>query len=317
MSGLAGLVRRAAASVSYRSAFVYRRALAALPPRSAGSVPSAGSLPCTYLTFGGLGHRLMLRASVGSLAAAWPRHPRLVITSDGTLDRETVAHDLRGWPGDWELRSWEEALPVLESRGLGDLARFARREVMARKMAAVVAQALSGPVVYADVDVLWFRPPPSLDGYLGEAHRGDDPVLHLSEDFQPSYDPRWYPERIPELIPQPFLCAGALFAQGDVLGHVRQLGDFGDFLAEAAETGIGVTEQTLLALAHRRLGGEAWSAREIDLSLDDRVSFRPTFRGRAFAARHYVGPVRHLFWRDALALRTGSAVDPESRQGAA
>lgn len=299
MSGAAWL-RRAAGSVSYRSAFIYRRLLAALPPRRAGSVASTGALPCTYVTFGGLGHRLMLRANIASLATAWTRHPRLVVYSDGSLTRQAVEADLAVWPGPWDVRSWETAVPVLERHGHHDLVRFAHREVMARKMAVVAAEALAGPVVYADVDLLWFREPPSLGGFLAEAAAGG-PVLHLSEDFQPAYDARWFPDRVRELVRPPFLCAGALVARGDFL---RAAGVEG-FLAEAAEVGVGLSEQTLFALAHRRLGGAVWSGREIDLSLDDRVSFGPSFRGREFAARHYVGPVRHLFWRDALALRLG------------
>jgi hypothetical protein len=77
---------------------------------------------------------------------------------------------------------------------------------------------------------------------------------------------------------------------------------FLEALKFAAETGIGLTEQTLFAAMTRRLGGRSFAADEIYLSDEDRFTRGATFAGQPWSARHYIGQVRHLFWRDAYAL---------------
>lgn len=287
-------LRRLRDSLAYRSAYLYRPLLDLLPVRPGGG---GAPLPLTFLTFGGAAHRAMLRECLLSLSRSWPRLPRVRVASDGSLDLPQVRRDLRGWKGEIEVVAWRELTARLDAPCFAALLRFAERDAMGRKMAAVVATALEGPTLYSDVDLLWFRHPPTLDRLLA----APGPALALSPDCRPSYDSRLVPSRLPELGAPPYYCAGLLFAQGDFLAA----GDVADLLDFAAERGIGVTEQTALAEACRQLGGSTWPAAEIALFEDDRASHGPSFRGRPWAARHYVGPVRHLFWRDALALRLG------------
>ena len=115
------------------------------------------------------------------------------------------------------------------------------------------------------------------------------------------YDAALVPERLPHLTRPPYFCAGLLYAAGDVLAAC----DVSELLDFAAERGIGVTEQTILAQADHLPGGRTWPEEEIALWEEDRASLGPSFRGCPWAARHYVGAVRHIFWRDALALRAG------------
>ncbi len=293
MSFLSPLLR-VKRSAAYRSSVLWRALLRALPAPRVAAKPV---LPATFVTFGGAGHRLMLAQCLASLGLTWPRLPRLRVVSDGSLDQATTARDLAWWPGPWELLSWRELAPGLCDRGHGALVRFAEREPMGRKMAAVAATALEGPTLYCDVDVLWFREPARLAELSGRTA----PQLVMSEDRVPAYDPELVPGRLPDLAAPPFYCAGLLFADGDFL----RASGAGELLAEAAERGFGLTEQTIFAAADRRLGGECWPRTEIALFDDDRFSLGPSFRGRSWTARHYVGQVRHLFWRDALALRSG------------
>lgn len=280
-------------SAAYRSGGLYRALLRALPPPRARAKPI---LPVTFVTFGGAGHRLMLAQCLASLYLAWPRLPRLRVVSDGSLDAATTGRDLAWWPGPWELLSWRDLISGLRERHEA-LVRFAEREPMGRKMVAVAATALEGPTLYCDVDVLWFREP----ARLAELAELPAPQLVMSEDCVPAYDPDLVPGRLPDLAAPPFYCAGLLFAHGDFL----RASGAEELLADAAERGFGLTEQTIFAEADRRLGGACWPRDEIALFEEDRFSLGPSFRGRSWAARHYVGQVRHLFWRDALALRTG------------
>ncbi len=289
------VARRLLRSAAYRSSALYRRTALALPLPKPRVRPAPEMMELTYLTLSGQRHLEMLRESLLSLCRSWPRLPRLRVVSDGTVDLQQARAALGWWPGPWELLPWDHVLAGLD--GQGSLARFAQRDAMGRKMAAVVTSAAEGPTLYCDVDLLWFRVPPTLEGLLAES----SPRLVMSPDYQPSYDPELVPGTLPGLASPPFFCAGFLFAAGRFLDAC----DVGPLLDYAAERGIGVTEQTILAEADRQLGARTWPAGEIALDETDRFSLAPSFKGRTWAARHYVGQVRHLFWRDALALRLG------------
>jgi hypothetical protein len=288
------LLSRVHDSLAYRSGPVYRRLLERLPAPRGEAKPE---LPLTFLTFGGAGHRLMLTECLASLACSWPRLPRARVVSDGSLDPAAAARGLSWWRGPLEVMGWRDLAARLDEPRFAALLRFAERDAMGRKMLAIVASALEAPTLYCDVDILWLRFPPTLERMLA----APGPQLALSPDYQPMYDPALVPGRLPELAQPPYFCAGLLYAVGDFLAAC----DVADLLLHAAERGIGVTEQTILAEAGRQLGGAGWPADEIALSEEGRTSLGPSFRGRPWSARHYVGGVRHLFWRDALALRAG------------
>lgn len=95
--------------------------------------------------------------------------------------------------------------------------------------------------------------------------------------------------------------AGFAFAAEDFLASC----DLGELLAWSAAEGVRRTEQTLLAEAAHQLGGRTWPAEEIVCSVDDPLTLRPSYPGKPWVASHYVGQVRHLFWRAVLALRLG------------
>jgi hypothetical protein len=239
----------------------------------------------------------MLRECLASLQASWPQLPRVRVITDGSLDPQRVKHQLAWWGGALEVISWQDLRAQLAEPRFATLLRFAERDAMGRKLAAIVASALDSPTLYCDVDFLWFRYPSTLADLLA----GEGTRLVMSPDVQPMYDQALVPERLPHLATPPYYCAGLLFARGDFLAEA----DVTELLAFAAERGIGVTEQTILAEVDRQLGGDTWPTNEIALGEDDRFSLGPSFRRREWAGRHYVGQVRHLLWRDALALRLG------------
>ncbi len=291
-------------SAAYRSSAVYRLLLRLVPPPATRSRPE---LPLTLLTFGGAAHLAMIEQLLASVHRAWPRLPRVRVVSDGSLPLAAAREALAWWPGSCELAVWTDTIPALRAAGHDHLVRFAEREPMGRKLAAVAASAAAGPTVYCDADVLWFRFPASLQRLLAMP----PPALVMSEDPHPAYDPALVPGLLPHLAAPPHSCAGLLYAAGDFLGAC----EVEDLLAYAAAHGIGVTEQTILAEVSHQLGGGLWPAREIALVEGDRFTMAPSFRGCAWAARHYVGQVRHIFWRDALALRIGMAPGPVRDDG--
>ena len=281
-------------SLAYRSGALCRRLLERLPAPETEAKPE---IPVTFLTFGGAGHRLMLRECLASLERSWPRLPRVRVVSDGSLDPEAMMRELAWWKGPLEVVVWRDLAARLEAPRFAALRSFAERDAMGRKMLAIVASALEGPTLYCDVDILWLRPPATLEAFLA----APGTKLVLSPDPYAAYDAALVPGLLPHLGQPPYYCAGLLYAEGDFLAAC----EVDDLLRHAAERGIGVTEQTILAEAGHQLGARSWPADEIALWDGDRLSLLPSFRGRPWAARHYVGAVRHLFWRDALALRAG------------
>ena len=287
-------LRRTRNSFAYRSSGFCKLILAHwLPPR----VVSKPAIRITYLTYAGGAYLPMLRESVASLANAWNRLPRLRVVSDGTLEPDRLRSELGFWPSPVEAFDWREFVPEARARGYGSLVRFADRVPMARKMLAVIASAFHGPTMYADVDVLWFRMP----RLLSSGGAMDKPRILMSEDFQATYDSNLVPSVLPHLAEPPFYCAGILFANDDFLADCEMSNLF-DY---AAIHGDSVTEQTLLAEAAHQRGAEVLGSSEFALTDADRFILGPSFLGKPWAARHYIGQVRHLFWRDALALRIG------------
>lgn len=287
-------IRRVRNSVAYRSSVPCRLILASWPPPR---VPPKPPLPVTYLTFAGAVHLAMLRESIASLAQAWHGLPRLRIVGDGSIAPERLRRILRFWPAALEILDWRDLVAPLQARGYAAVLKFADRVPMARKLVAVVATAADGPTMYADVDVLWFRFPPALLRHASSANSN----IVMSPDYQPSYDVDLVPAVLPHLAKAPFYCAGLLFANGDFLAAC----DTEHLLTYAAEHGVAVTEQTILAEANHQLGGGVWPATEFALSDHDRFSLGPSYIRKPWVVRHYVGQVRHLFWRDAMALRIG------------
>jgi Nucleotide-diphospho-sugar transferase len=283
---------RLRASLAYRSSALYRAAARVLP---VGSWPAKPALDFDFLTFGGIAHLGMIRETLLSLARAWPALPRVTVATDGTLSPAQALAALSWWPGEPpRVVDWRQLVGTVVER-YPDLGRFAERDAMGRKMAAVASIALQGDVFYSDVDVLWLREPPS----LAKFRDGKGVRLAMSTDIMPSYDKRLVPEILPDLSQPPYLCAGLSYARGDFLAAAG----VEPLLRRAAEDGIGVTEQTIFAEADRRMGGECFPLEEIAIIVDDRVSLTSSVRRAEWSARHYVGRVRHLFWRDALAIR--------------
>jgi len=293
------VLRRTRNSIAYRSSALFRCLLASWFPRRVSVKPP---IEVTYLTFAGAMHLTMLRESVSSLANAWDRFPRLRVVGDGTVSNDTIRGTLSFWPAEIEILDWRDLVDSIYGKPYEAIVQFAEHVPMARKMLAIVASALDAPTMYADVDVLWFRTPTALFG----GSNLTNPRLVMSPDFQPSYDANLVPRVLPHLADPPFYCAGILFANGDFLGACK----LEHLIEYASQNGVALTEQTIFAEANHQLGGEVFAASEFILNDRDRFSFGPSFIHQQWIARHYIGQVRHLFWRDALALRLG--IDPTS-----
>lgn len=253
------------------------------------------------MAMAGAGHLPMLVQSLRSLAAAWSRVPPLRAISDGTLDAATLRDAVAGWPAPVEVLTRGAVVAAARDRGPAALGEFAALSPFGLKFAALIMSAVERPTLFVDADVLWFRDWATDVARLAAA--GGDVTFYVSRDYQPAYDLTLAGEDAQILSAPPFINTGVTFLRGDLLAAV----DLGRPLRVAAARYNHFAEQTILALASRRLGAPTWAPSVVACFQDDHQSLAVTYRDRAWVARHYVGPVRHLFWRDALALRVGVA----------
>jgi hypothetical protein len=290
------LLRRIAGSISFRSRAPLRRVVEMLPLEPCPPKPVA---PFRLLTLVGRSHVSILTESLLSIARTWDRYPEIVVATDGSIAPAEVERRLGWWPGPLRAEDGERYVSAMAREGRDDVVRFARRNPMGIKLAAVLVSAREAPTFAADSDVLWFGDFSAAVARL--ASRPEPLVLCMSEDFQASYQWEIVAALGDDVRTPPWANAGVTFLKGDLLAAV----DLAPGLAVAAEMGNFIGEQTLLACAARRLGAPFFPPESIVCFNSDSMTLGVTFRGRRWTARHYIGPVRHMFWRDALALRLG------------
>lgn len=245
----------------------------------------------------GRSHVGLLRESLLSLYHACQTVPRLRVVSDGSLASSELREFLRWWPNTLEVRDAGELIAAQERSGRPALADFARFHVMGRKMAAVVEACETGPVFYSDVDVLWFRDPAALQA-IGNGAAG----ITMCPDHQMSYDRALIDKLgLQFLESEPYLNAGLMWIRGDLWANTA----LEKWVIEALKAYNFFSEQTLFAALAKAGAAPVWSQSEVACFNSDSTSIGPTYRRAQWIARHYVTTVRHLFWRDALAIRMG------------
>jgi hypothetical protein len=212
---------------------------------------------------------------------------------DGTIDSRDVKKAVPWWPGEMEIQSWEVYAHSLAKKGHSDILTYAQRELFGKKLACILASAEIGPTLYSDTDVLWFSEPslPSSSAAI---------TIRMSVDDVYSYDFSLLEHlNCRDILKRPPLNAGIVFVDGPAL----EVPLIHEAVTRVAQFPHNFSEQTILALAGNYLG-DHWPAEEIAIFTTDkdrliRPGTYPRFRN--WVARHYVSPVRQLFWIDALA----------------
>jgi hypothetical protein len=302
------MLRRITNLLAYGSGPIARRLTMALPaPRAARAAldPSFRMLMVV-----GDDHVMMAREGLRSLVRTWRAVPPLVLVSDGSLSPRDVDRALGWYPAPMEVRERDAIIASAATEGGPDLAAFAAAAydcagttAFALKFAAAVLEAKRQPVLLSDADILWFRD-------FGEEVRrlrgaGAGVVIRTMRDYQKSYDGEIETlfQRFGAAARAPYVNAGLVYLSGDLLGAV----DLTPALRIGVQPGHYFAEQTIFALAAAALGAEPWDHETVACFQADEETFGVTYRRTSWYARHYVAPVRHLFWRDALALRLGVA----------
>lgn len=281
-------------SLAFRSGNIYRFLLGIIPISKKIKKEEDDKI-LVFLT--GIKQLPMLQESVYSFYISNNKLPSLKIFTDGTVSREKLTKYFSWYPNSLEIIEKGDCIDYHNNKERDNLVRFAKKNPMGLKLAAIIQIADNSPCFYCDTDILAFNDleylMPKLS--LGIAKK----YLCMSQDYQTAYDDYIQEKYFPNLNQSPFYCAGFLFLSGNILDfHIMDT-----ILADCCKESNHFTEQTIFAGLNRTYFNQHWSDELITLFQNDQQSLAPSYLNKEWVARHYVGSFRHLFWRDAFFLR--------------
>ena len=241
----------------------------------------------------GVKHSNYLRESLISLVNNWKSLPNIKIFSDGTISIDELKSKFKWLGKHAEFFHWQDCLKELDPEKDKSIIQYAQKHIMGVKFATIITNARKYPTLWCDSDVLWYG------DFSYTRHQGDF-YLKASRDYQQSYSKDLI-SFSPLLNKPPFVCAGFLLLNGDLTKVI----DLNQMLAVALSNPDHFSEQTMIAYSTLITGANLWDKEEIACFDSDRYTFKPSFVNKNWIARHYVSPVRHLFWRDAFFYRLG------------
>jgi hypothetical protein len=244
----------------------------------------------------GNAHLDLLEQALYSVLKNFKSIPKIFVFLDIGLTVENCNQRLKWVPSSLlTIKSHTECISYHQENGNLALSKFAINNPMGLKLAAILQIAdLKKPFLYSDTDVLWFKDPtPILNQIIANAMSN----IHLSQDFQKAYDENLINEgQLDELNTAPYYCAGILFAKA----IEKEDKDFIQFLLPIAISKSNhFTEQSIFAALQKKKGKSELTKAQFCIEVKDRFDFIPK-KNDLVIARHYIGPVRHLFWRDSF-----------------
>ncbi|MFD2161027.1 putative nucleotide-diphospho-sugar transferase [Paradesertivirga mongoliensis] len=243
----------------------------------------------------------MLNQSLWSISKKFRHLPKVYLFTDKGVDLETLKRKLKWFPDSHlTIIIAESCTEYHRNKGNELLASFAHQNPMGLKLAAILQIAdLNTPILYCDTDVLWHKDPWQT---ISELISNPGVKLALSSDFQAAYDQDMvHAANMSELLTEPFYCAGILFLKALDSGNRDKLQKL---LEIAVVQSTHFTEQTIFAYLNKINGDHSLDKDGFAILLDDQFSLIPR-KKNTLIARHYIGPVRHNFWRDAFFLKLG------------
>jgi hypothetical protein len=258
-----------------------------LPPK-----PESGM---RYLTLAGRSHWLMLREGLFSLYRSWKKLPSVTVVSDGSWSPSEFCPTFSWWPAKIDVLSREEIIAEAEAAGERELAQYAQASGWGLKVASIVLLASREPLLFVDVDILWFADPSDLLGPRdswakprgvreGNCYQHQEMALRFC----------------PQVLEPPYVNGGIIALYGEFMTPAVLRAMAREALADPQD---GAFEQTIIASAvHMGAGLMPDNMSLVEFDDIDRFRYR-NMRKEGYCSRHYVNWMRHLFYRDALKLR--------------
>jgi hypothetical protein len=241
----------------------------------------------------------MLKECLKSIYNHFQKVPHIFVFTDLNVDMEECKKAVKWFPAsNLNIIRGSDCLNYHLKHQKESLIAFAKTNPMGLKMAAILQMLNAGkPIIYCDTDVIWYQDPlPAIKQYL----ENDEIEMVMSEDFFPSYDQHLVEEGgLKTLYRLPYFCAGILL--------VKRLSEKSHKTLQSLLTIVKhqsnhYSEQTIFAYLNKENNDIALDKNQFLLQTEDQYKIRPK-PIPGLIARHYIGPVRHLFWRDALWLK--------------
>ena len=248
------------------------------------------------IIFSGYEQLDMLNVCLKSILSNFSQVPHIYVVTDHSLNSKNCKKVIHWYPvNEISVISGLDCLAYHNETGSHLLKEFAVQNPLGLKLAAILQITdLGQPVIYSDTDVIWYQDPlPTLTDFLNNSHFN----LALSQDVQPAYDSNLINTcGLKELNNKPFLCSGIMFINRLNDNHYRTVEAL---LPATISQSNHFTEQTIFAYLNKQNGNFCLDKEKYIMELDDMLRFLPK-KNPQVIARHYIGGVRHLFWRDAL-----------------
>jgi hypothetical protein len=249
----------------------------------------------TLITLTGKKHTGLLTECLLSIYRSSSLLPKLAIISDGSISSEELEKKLNWWPGNINIYMPDEIFDYHKHRD--ELLVFAKKNPMGLKMALILRFAELGPTFYTDTDVIWYKDIHSL------VPADQSIKIQMSPDYQPAYDENLISDKpYSDIKYSPWFCAGIMYAHGNLYNTLPEIKKL---TLKAMIKSNHFSEQTIFAAANYFNGKSSWPIKEVTCFQSDQLTLKPSYIGQHWICRHYVGPVRHIFWRDAFFLRLG------------
>jgi hypothetical protein len=284
-------------SYAFRCQGLYKFALGCFPRPQLRE--GKDRLDILMLTMCGKKHLLMLECCLFSMGRFWKRLPALKVVSDGTMPKEKIAKKLSWWPQPVEVVDWGDYLTGRAAETRPELAAFAKKHVLGRKLLVLVEEAEKGPVLWCDSDILFYG---DFTCHLPHELPSRTFVFSTEEIGAGGYDPALLQEGLGYLTEKPRVNTGILLCAGNFYDECG----LAPFVQKGLAACYGVTEQTIMAHAVHQTGEVRWGTNVVEIVGTDQLYLSPVGVIHGGAARHYYsGFSQHMFWRDALGMRMG------------
>jgi hypothetical protein len=292
------IIRRILNSIAFRSSIIYSKILKLNKPTYKGfEKEKTDNYHIVILC--GQQQIPLLQELLFSIISNFIILPSIYIFTDNGVNQSILSKKL-----DWisedliQVISHEDCINFHKDKGNFKIAEFAAKNTMGLKLAAIHQLADKGtPLLYCDTDVLWFKDP---GGLITNIMNNKEIYTIMSQDFQPAYDMNLVQDLGLEiLMHSPFYCAGISFFK---LFLKKDLHKLEEMLTSAIVNSNHFTEQTIFAYFNKLNGDKGFEDSKFSIDLTDQFELFPQ-KKIDLIARHYVGAVRHQFWRDSFYMR--------------
>jgi hypothetical protein len=238
----------------------------------------------------------MLRLCLKSIYNRFEKLPHVFVFTDLNVNMDECKKAVKWFPAEnLNIIRGIDCLNYHFNHKKESLIAFAKNNPMGIKLAAIMQMLNAGkPIIYCDTDVLWYNDPlPVIKEYL----KDEDFEMAMSEDFQPAYDQNLVKKaNLDALNKAPYFCAGILMIKKLSEQNQKTLTSL---LKIVEQESNHFSEQTIFAFLNKKGNNLALDNTKFIIKTTDQFDLQ-SHPIPGVIARHYIGPVRHLFWRDAL-----------------